>query len=166
MPQAGRTALPILIALGASAPEPYGSDSGDRLSESPLGFETRDLAGPCALSAYAAAGSFDAPPPVLVPVGVEELANNDAVDTALACLNKEVFKTLVRLEPPTDWQNAPNPYEAVDTWIQEADRFFQRHRGEVRSYQIGSRPDLTLSARSYAFLVKRIATLLRSVDPD
>ncbi len=73
---------------------------------------------------------------------------------------------MLRLEPPSGWQQAEDPYEAVRPWLSRVEALFQARPDLARFVQLGRRPDRVFHPNAYAFLAEKVSTILRSIRGD
>ncbi|MBI3448379.1 MAG: hypothetical protein HY049_05615 [Acidobacteria bacterium] len=147
----------LVVALGALAAAP--ALCAER-EPSPAGVAVGE-SDPCALGGR----SDDEPLAALVTVHPEREGGADAFGAAAACARGRHLQLDVRLAPPSDWQRAADPYGALKPWLDALDRFFQRHVASIHVVELGERPDETFEPRAYAYLVEKVSTMLRSLDP-
>lgn len=130
--------------------------------ESPVAVEVTSPVEGCAWSGR----SDDAPLAVSVSVPPEAAARPADLDALLACAPERNLLPVIRLDPPADWQRAADPYAAVASWIGDVERLLVAHRGKLRVLLLGHEPEARFEPSAYAFLVEKVGTILRSVDPE
>lgn len=135
------------------------------VEETPLALKVTSPSEVCAI--LTSPGSQDGPPlPMVVPLDRNAVRDPTSLDPLLACGAGSRLQPVVLLEPPVDWQNAPDPYEALSGWLRDLEGLLLPLGDRVHVFQLGHRPDLSFSPRAYAFLVEKVGTLLHSIDPE
>ncbi|HZI94759.1 MAG TPA: hypothetical protein VFE84_10980, partial [Patescibacteria group bacterium] len=104
--------------------------------------------------------------PVLITLEPAGLREPERIEPLLACATQRRLAIVVRLDLPVEWQHAPDPYAAIAEWITPLEAFLQGNANRVRRFELGRRPELQFDPESYAFLVEKVSTLIRSFDPD
>ncbi len=103
------------------------------------------------------------PIPFLVTLGPDELGAASPLRETFECARDRGLQVVVRIEPPAAWQRDPDPYGAIAPWTEALEAFLEKSHEEVAAVQIGSRPERAFDPQSYAFLVEKVGTLLRSL---
>jgi hypothetical protein len=131
--------------------------------EPSLGLEARSLQQACSL--FKAAGvDEDHEFQVVIPVSAEDLEAEAGWLEGEGCDASLRRGLLLRLDPPASWQQAGDPYAAVQPWLDRLEAFLQARPDLARAVQLGSRPDRDFDPPTYAFLVEKVSTLMRSID--
>lgn len=153
----------LVAALGeGSAPSAGEAVAADAAIDSPLAVELSGAPEACAWQGDEAGVLL----PVVLTLGPAESADPDGIRPALDCAREKHLAVVLRIEPPTDWQEAPDPYEALGPWLGTLEQLLQASRGRISAVILGRRPDLAFSPASYAFLLEKIGTLIRSLDSE
>jgi hypothetical protein len=160
--------LPLLVALGVGLAAP--AAAGPQADPSPPVLREEDRMPPIGLEGSSASEACtwegregEDPIPFLVTLGPEELGASSPLRDALECARDRGLQVVVRIEPPVAWQQDPDPYGTLAPWTEALEVFLQRSHEGIAAVQIGSRPERSFDPLSYAFLVEKIGTLLRSL---
>src|SRR5262245_34709326 len=71
------------------------------------------------------------PVPVVVRLNPEALGDSGFLDPLLACATERRLEIVALIEPPVAWREAPDPYEAVGTWLSDIEGFALRLGGRI-----------------------------------
>jgi len=152
--------LPALCLLSILVP--CGVASTARAAEAGLGYEIGSPADACEAGAQRDGDLV----PVLIPIDDAALDDPASLDPLFACAGKDGLQLAARLEPPSEWQHAADPYAALAPWLKRLGSFLANTHRHIERFELGSRPEAVFDPDHYAFLVEKTSTLIRSVDPD
>jgi hypothetical protein len=140
------------LADAAPAAEPR------ELTEAPVAVEVSEPLEACDWSGREGEPAL----PVVLRLDAEALREGGHLDPALACAPARNLEIVVRLVPPTSWQQATDPYAAVAHWLGDLEAFLQGNADWLHTVILSPAPGGGLESRSFAFLVEKTGTLLKS----
>ncbi len=161
-----RIALCLLLACWPSRPArvwaaAWPSPESGGAAEAPLAVFVREPSLACAWE-----GSEGEPRlQIIVPLDAEALARPGVLDAALECASTRYLEIVPRLLPPSAWQREADPYGAVAPWLESLAAFLDLHAGRLRRVELSPGAPGDLEPLSWAYLVEKCGSLLRSFRP-
>ncbi len=161
-----RIALCLLLACWPSRPArvwaaTWPSPESGGAAEAPFAVLVREPSLACAWE-----GSEGEPPlHVIVPLDAEALATPGVLDAALECAGARYLEIIPQVLPPSAWQSDPDPYKAVAPWLDSLAAFLDLHAGRLRRVELAPGAPGELGPLSWAYLVEKCGSLLRSFRP-
>lgn len=132
-----------------------------RVLDAPILIEAAAISDVCFWSGRAG----DDPLPILVPIDPGSPSFNEDLARAMQCASERHLAIVPVIQPPVEWQTAPDPSAALEPWIGVLDAAVASMQRRIHVFEVGRHPETSFESKSFAYLVQRISTLIRSLDP-
>jgi hypothetical protein len=126
--------------------------------DSPFAFEVRDIGVVCDLTGNDAGARL----PVVLDVSAELEEPTGRLAISIECARSRHLELVFLIRPPHAWQNETNPYTALRPWLSQVDHLIEAHGEDFSGLVLDRNPEQHFRPGSYAFLVEKVGTSLRS----